>query len=217
MAYEERYKQVHKKGLLWGNKEPIKEFVKWTKINKIPQSEEIYEMGCGEGRDAIFLAKNRYNVLAIDVSKTAIKKCKELSKGLPIKWKVGDVLNYIPNKKFIWIYSIGVLHMFVKDRDRRKFLKNMYKSLATNGKAFILIKGNGKTELCTDASKAFENAKRIHRETKKEMQLATTSYRAVKWEYFTNELTQAGFKIIKIKNCIDNSYGESMVVHLEKK
>ena len=74
VAYEERYKQVHKEGLLWAIKEPTEEFVKWVKINRIPQTEEIYELGCGEGRDALFLAQNKYKVFAVDASKTAIKK-----------------------------------------------------------------------------------------------------------------------------------------------
>lgn len=215
-AYEERYKQVHKERLLWVNKEPTEEFVRWVKINKIPRSEEILEMGCGEGKDAIFLGKQNYSIFAVDVSKTAIKKCIELSKELSIKWKIADLLKYVPNKKFKWIYSISVLHMFVMDEDRAKFLKNLYKNLVKKGKAFILIKGDGKTEFHTDISKAFENANRMHWETKKEMQLATTSYRAVKWEYFKNELTQAGFKIIKTKDCIDKHQGKSMIAYLEK-
>ena len=116
-AYEERYKQVHKEGLLWAIKGPTEELIKWVKANKIPKNEEIYEMGCGEGRNAIFLAKEKYTVFAVDVSKAAIKKCKQISEELPIRWKVADNLKYLPTKKYNYVFSVGVLHMLVLEKE----------------------------------------------------------------------------------------------------
>ena len=62
--------------------------------NEVSSNAKILELGCGEGRDAIFLLDKNYDVLAIDYSNTVIEKCKELSNyNYNDKFKQFDIIN----------------------------------------------------------------------------------------------------------------------------
>lgn len=73
-AYDDRYRQVHEKGLQWFDKahSPILEE---TVRKYVKPLDSILEIGCGEGRDAAFLLSHGYNVRATDVSSEAISFC----------------------------------------------------------------------------------------------------------------------------------------------
>ena len=102
------------------------------------------EIGCGEGRDAIFLLNKNYNIVAIDYSNTAIEKCKELSEyKYDNKFKQFDILNDKLDEKYDFIYSIAVIHMFVTEDHRNKFYKFIYEHLKQNGIALIVSMGDG--------------------------------------------------------------------------
>ena len=79
-AYETRYKQIYQNNELWTEQKPTPDVIKTIDKIKLTKTSKILEIGCGEGRDAIFLLKKNYDVLAIDYSDTVIKKCNELSK-----------------------------------------------------------------------------------------------------------------------------------------
>ena len=90
---------------------------------KLQLNAKILELGCGEGRDAIFLLNKNYNVLAVEYSNTVIEKCKELSNyNYNDKFKQFDIVNYALDDKFDFIYSIAVIHMFDNKEHRNKFI-----------------------------------------------------------------------------------------------
>ncbi len=220
-AYGDRYKEVHSKGLLWFSEEPTPELLTWIEFYQIPIGEEICEIGCGEGRDAIFISKKGYRITGIDVSEAAISKCKERSQKNKddINWVVGDALsiNDTINKKFKWIYSIATLHMLVDDIDRAQFLKSLYDMLDSKAKLLLVIMGDGKTDKKTDISNAFKLQERIHAPTGFKMMVAGTSYRGVDWDYHKQELIKAGFKIEKELDTFNMEYGNCMTVYLSRK
>lgn len=220
-AYEDRLKKIHKEGLLWFSSNPTHELLDWVECNKIPVEDEILEVGCGEGRDALFLSEKGYKITAIDASKSAISKCSELAekKKLNINFQVGDAL-FIDNvikRKFKWIYTVATLHMLVEDDDRKQFLKALYNMLESNGKLFLLNMGDGVHEVKTDVSTAFELQERRHMATGRYVLVAGTSYRGVSWDYHLKELEQAGFTIEKKINTENNEYGNCMAVYLTRK
>ena len=121
-AYEKRYKQVYNNNYLWTYRKNNDEVIDTIKSENIYNDENILELGCGEGRDAIFLLENNYNVLAIDYSNTVIEKCNELSNYKYINnFKQFDIINDLLEEKFDFIYSIAVIHMFVNKKHREKF------------------------------------------------------------------------------------------------
>ena len=74
-AYEKRYRQVYEHNYLWSSKEPTPEVIETINNENILINSKILELGCGEGRDAIFLLNKNYNVTAIDYSNTVMIIC----------------------------------------------------------------------------------------------------------------------------------------------
>lgn len=197
-AYEKRYKQVYENGCLWSSNNPSPDVIETIVNNGITTDKKILEIGCGEGRDAIFLLNKNYNIVAIDYSNTAIEKCKELSEyKYDNKFKQFDILNDKLDEKYDFIYSIAVIHMFVTEDHRNKFYKFIYEHLKQNGIALIVSMGDGKKIYESDISKAFDDVKRVVVNNNKEINIATTSCKIVNWKTFEHELLVNNFDIKK--------------------
>ncbi len=197
-AYEKRYKQVYENDYLWSSKNPSPDVIETILNNKISNKEKILEIGCGEGRDAIFLLNKNYNVMAIDYSDTAIKKCKELSNyKYNNRFKQLDIIEDTLNQKYDFIYSIAVIHMFVMEEHRNKFYKFIYDHLKPNGIALIASMGDGEKMYETDINNAFDDVKRVVVNNKKEINIAATSCKVVNWKTFEQELLVNNFDIKK--------------------
>ena len=176
-AYDDRYRQVHSKGLQWSSSENSEIVERTIKKYGISKTANILEIGCGEGRDANFLLKKGYNLLATDVSPAAVKYCRQC---YPEKLQSFQVLNCLTDRtgvKYDFIYAIAVLHMLVLEEDRKLFYRSLSDQLSDNGLALICTIGDGKKEWETDPSRAFELQKRIHGATGRELYLAGTSCR----------------------------------------
>lgn len=52
------------------------------------------DIACGEGRNAIYLARQGYRVDAVDISEVAIKNARTAGKGLDINFIVADLENF---------------------------------------------------------------------------------------------------------------------------
>ncbi len=219
-AYEERYKKIHEEGLLWASKNPTPELINWIDYYNISIDDDICEIGCGEGRDALYLAEHGYKLTGIDISEEAIRKCGELSKErkVHVNWIVSDALylNKKLNRQYDWIYSVGTLHMLVEDKDRQQFLKTINSLLKPRGKFLLINMGNGEVERKSDVSKAFELQERNHTISGKTFEVAGTSYRAINWENHKKELEDAGFIIEKMLNTRNEEYFKCMTVYLTK-
>lgn len=62
----------------------------------IPKGAEVLDMGMGEGRNAVFLAKMGYKVTGVDISSVAVRKAKALAReaGVRINTIVASMNNY---------------------------------------------------------------------------------------------------------------------------
>src|SRR5699024_5058738 len=120
--------------MMWSSNSFTPEVMDIIKEFNISQKAKILDLGCGEGRDAIYLLKENYNVLAIDYSQTVINKCNEITNNKFTKsFKQFDILEDKLNEKFDFIYSIAVLHMFVLEEHRNKYLNFIKTHLNENG------------------------------------------------------------------------------------
>ena len=66
----------------------------------IPDGSRVLDMGMGEGRNAVFLARKGYKVTGVDISSVAVKKAQLLARefGVRINTVVASLNNYkIPN------------------------------------------------------------------------------------------------------------------------
>lgn len=217
-AYEKRYCQVYKNNILWSSKKNTPDVLECIKNYKISKDSKILDLGCGEGRDSIYLLNNGYNVLAVDYSKTAIEKCRELSNNnYNEKFMQFDLIKDRLNDKFDFIYSIAVLHMFILDEHRNKFLSFIREHLKEGGICLICVMGDGIKQYTSNIDDAFKNTKRVVINNNTELDLATTSCKIVNWKQLAFEISNNKLKIEKkwISNNIPE-FNSSMCVVVKR-
>lgn len=108
-------------------------------IKTFNKKNKLLEIGCGSGRDASFMIKKGYDVIAIDGSKNMIDEAKkihpELSNKLLFKTLPNDLEFDI---KFDSIYSIATL-MHLSENDLKNTLSKIYNLLNQNGKFLMSV------------------------------------------------------------------------------
>ncbi|MCL2421299.1 MAG: methyltransferase domain-containing protein [Defluviitaleaceae bacterium] len=89
----------------------------WTML---PSGGNVLDVGCGEGRNAIFLAEKGFCVDAFDISEAGVEKAKRIAaeRGVSVNFICCDLVQFIFEKTYDVILSHGVLHLCEKtDRD----------------------------------------------------------------------------------------------------
>ena len=73
---------------------------------------KVLDIGCGEGKDAVFFARNGYNVTAFDVSEQGLSKARDLAIncGVTIDLIKADVRDFRLETDYDIIFSSGVFH-----------------------------------------------------------------------------------------------------------
>lgn len=81
-------------------------------LNKDTKPKSALEIGCGEGRNAIYMAKQGISVTALDISSEAIKNAKKIavSKEVDVDFRCADVLKDGVNGRYDFVYDSGMLH-----------------------------------------------------------------------------------------------------------
>jgi len=133
LTFEEQYK---KEKYYWGLK-PNKYVIDILKFKK---SGTVLDLGVGEGRNAIFLAKKGFNVIGVDISKTGIKKFLEMAKNLNVKVKgvVENITKFKFERNYDVILSIATLH-FLKREEIEKLIQQMKFHTTKNGLNIITV------------------------------------------------------------------------------
>jgi tellurite methyltransferase len=134
-----RYDQIYKNKNVWGvrpNDLLLEIFA------KLEPGSEFLDLGCGQGRDSLFMLKNGFKVTAVDRSREGIKKIKEAmaESSLPlakIKLFCADIAQFkIEKNKYSTINSYNALH-FLPKNDALRTLLEIKKSLKKGGYAII--------------------------------------------------------------------------------
>ena len=126
--YEEAYK---KDEYFWGIK-PSYMCLKILELMPPVKPLKLLDIGCGEGKDAVFFARCGYDVSAFDISDAGLDKLKRLAESsrVYIKSFKADIQDYRLEEKFDVLYSSGVLH-YIKPELRDEIMAN-YKSHVNN-------------------------------------------------------------------------------------
>lgn len=130
--YEKFYRE-NKHGL----GEPTNEFVTFFHFYNQERA-MVLDVGCGQGRDAIFIAQLGHSVTAIDLSITGIRDLEADAKAenLAIETEVTDIRDYEPKVQFDVIVIDRTLHMLAS-QDRNDVLRKLLNA-SKNG-SHILI------------------------------------------------------------------------------
>jgi len=96
------------------------------------------DVACGEGRNALWLAEQGWQVTGIDFSGVAIDKARQIAehRGLQIEWLAEDVSRYpLPAASFD---LVAVLFLHTDPAERQLWLHNVLSALKTGG-TFLYI------------------------------------------------------------------------------
>jgi len=132
--WREEYK---KKKFYWG----LKPVPRLKKVIKYAPTGEALDIGAGEGRNSIFLAKNSFKVTAIDLIPEGLKKLAHFAKehNLNISTKVIDIRKFkFPTDKYSLIISIAAID-FLKKSEIDKIIKRIKKSLIRGGVLYLSV------------------------------------------------------------------------------
>ncbi len=94
----------------------------------------VLDIGCGEGKDAVFFAKCGYAVTAFDISEQGIEKAKRLAEHnkADVNFFKADIFDYRPDKEYDIVFSSGVLH-FIQQTQRKEFCDSLKAHTADRG------------------------------------------------------------------------------------
>jgi SAM-dependent methyltransferase len=102
------------------------------------------DVACGEGRNAIWLAEQGWQVVGVDFSAVALDKARRLAaaRGVAVEWVEGDLVTWEPPDGYDLVV---VLYLQLPAASRRQVLGRMARSVAAGGT--MLVVGHDRANL----------------------------------------------------------------------
>ena len=96
--------------------EPTKEFVAFFDTYA-PKHARVLDVGCGQGRDSLFIARLGHSVTAVDLSPSGIRQLNADAKkqGLRVRTEVADIRNFAWGGPYDVIVINRTLHMLLPE------------------------------------------------------------------------------------------------------
>ena len=129
---------------------PFPEFVAFFD-SYAQQNGRVLDLGCGQGRDALFIARKGHHVVGVDLSPTGITQMVEdaQAEGLAVAGVVADIMEFEPESMFDVVLLDRVLHMLANDDARTAVLNKASNHL--NAQGYILIADTPKQKALLEA------------------------------------------------------------------
>lgn len=101
---------------------------------------KLLDIGCGEGKDAVFFARCGYEVSAFDISDAGLDKCKRLAElaNVPVRAFKANLWDYRLEEDYDILFSSGALH-YIKPELRDEILGNYKSHVRKNGLAALHV------------------------------------------------------------------------------
>lgn len=167
------------------NRKPAKQssFAEFCLNNYISANSELLELGCGNGRDAIYFSKNNIKVVALDLCKEELSFLEKQNYNNNLTFKATDFTKYKSKELFDVVYSRFTMHTISYEQELLT-IKNSFYNLKTGG-LFLIEARSDKDELYQQ-SKKLSNTEGI-----------TDHYRRfINFEKILKNLEISGFNII---------------------
>ncbi|MEQ9308939.1 MAG: methyltransferase domain-containing protein [Balneolaceae bacterium] len=116
-------------------------------MSEYPKDLNVLDLGCGQGRDAVALARLGYSVTGIDSSKVGINQMKRIgeAENLNLIGLVGDIYDFDNFVEYDIILLDSMFHFTIKDKKREIGLLKIIFSQIKNGSLIIVcIQDSGK-------------------------------------------------------------------------
>ena len=107
---------------------------------------KILDLGCGQGRDSISLARLGYKVTGIDKSKVGIDQMNSISKreNLNLIGIVGDIFSWDNYQHFDIVLLDSMFHFYKQDKKREiDLIDKIARQISRNGLICICIQDAG--------------------------------------------------------------------------
>lgn len=110
-------------------------------LKYLESGKKLIELGCGNGRDAIFLSNNKINVTAIDQSESSINNLKSNASSDYINFVADDFIEtkLLEAESFDYVYSRFTLHS-ISEEQENKLINRVYKALKKDGLLLIEVR-----------------------------------------------------------------------------
>ena len=128
--YDEKYRA---ESYYWGRR-PSSICYKVLQMMPPEKPLKLLDIGCGEGRNAVFFARNGYQVTAFDLSPAGVKKTRKWSAeiGVPLEVFAADLLEFRLKQPYDILFSTGTLH-YIPEQLRPEILGNYKEFTNPNG------------------------------------------------------------------------------------
>jgi SAM-dependent methyltransferase len=132
----------------WADLTPNPNLVGWsTKQNLVGAGKTALTIGCGYGDDAEFLAEIGFQVIAFDISPTAIAACKQRFPNTQVSYQVADLLNpperWMQHYDFVLeSYTLQVLPL----ESRAVAIEKISRFVAPSGELLVIARGREATD-----------------------------------------------------------------------
>ncbi len=132
VTYDKYYQTVN----LFG--EPYPELIEF--FAEYPRKGKVLDLGCGQGRDAITLARLGYSVTGIDNSKIGIDQMNQIGQkeDLDLVGQVGDIYSFSRFSEFDIVLLDSIFHFAKKDKEKEIGLINRIVSEIRKGRLVVV-------------------------------------------------------------------------------
>ncbi len=105
-----------------------------------PKELRVLDIGCGEGKDAVYMAERGCKVTAFDITESGIRKTKRLAemRGVEIDAFVADINDFQIDGEFDMVYSTGTVQYLFDDRIDG-FFKKIKSMVSIGGYVFFNV------------------------------------------------------------------------------
>lgn len=96
------------------------------------------DLGCGEGRNSIWLAEQGWDVTGVDFSNVAIDRARDIAerRGVSVEWEVADLNEFEPPR--LWFDLVVDAYIHLLPSERRTLTRKAAGAVAAGGTLIIL-------------------------------------------------------------------------------
>lgn len=101
---------------------------------------KVLDIGCGEGKDAVYMAEQGYAVTAFDLTENGIRKTLALArqKHVTVNAYPDDINTFTVNEQFDIVYSTGTVQ-YLFDENKKAFFEKLSRITKTGGIVYINV------------------------------------------------------------------------------
>ena len=133
-----KYDKYYQEKQYFGN--PYPELIQY--ISDYNRDLSVLDLGCGQGRDAIAIARLGFSVTGVDVSKVGIAQMMEVvnKESLDVTGKVSDMKDFSDMSNYNIVLMDSMFHFYKNDLEKEtEFLNQIIESMKDHATIIIIV------------------------------------------------------------------------------